>query len=167
MPLSFFYKLCQVCINCGSWANPRVDTAVCSHCQFDNEKFAEFFIFCNSLENELGTNRFRNYSSKFYEAKTHELNYGWLPDILAILSAITLGVLTKASDDAVKTWILSKKEGYKKLYIEPFKYEKSAEILFDYIHENHDKVISFRMSDDRLNDEFEKYLQGLRSQMQP
>lgn len=76
-------------------------------------------------------------------------------------------MLTKSSDDSIKSWVLSKKEGYKQLYIEPFKYETSVEILFDYIGENHDKVISFRMSDDRVNDEFEKHLQGLRNQIQP
>lgn len=176
MPLSFFFKLCQVCINCGSWANPRVETAVCSHCQFDNEKFAEFFLFCDSLgkglniiENDYLKNKInpREYQERLYAARTHELNYGWLPDVLAILSIITLGVLTNSSDDAIKRWVLSKKEGYKQLYIEPFKYETSVEILFDYISANHDKVISFRMSNDHINGDFERHLHGIKNQIQP
>jgi hypothetical protein len=166
MPQQFYFKMCQVCINCGGWIYPRGETAICGNCQFDNEKFAEFFIFCNYLENELG----KAYSSRFYAARTQErnfgLNFGWLPDILAIMSAITLGVLTNASDEAVKRWTLSKKEEYKRWYIEPFKYETSVDILFDYISENRDKITSFRIPDDRLNSEFENHLTRLRNQIQ-
>lgn len=169
MPQHFYFTMCQVCINCGAWTNAHGETAICSSCQFDNEQFAEFFVFCNSLENELGKASFGKYNSRFYTAhreRTPRLNYGWLPDILAVLSAITLGVLTNASDDAVRRWVLSKREEYKQLYIEPFKYETSVDILLDYISENHDKITSFRMSDDRLNGEFQRHLKRLLNQIQ-
>lgn len=76
----------QMCIRCGVWIHVLggTTTAVCNECHFDNKDFAEFFVFCHLLENELTASY--AYQERLYEARNRELNYGWLPDILAILS---------------------------------------------------------------------------------
>jgi len=95
MSQQFNFNMCQVCINCNAWIQPDVKTVICSDCQFDNEKFAEFFLFCDSLENEFGKAAINRYRSRLDASRTTtKLNYGWIPYILAILSSIILGVLS-------------------------------------------------------------------------
>ena len=91
-----------------------------------------------------------------------ELNYGWLPHNLAILSIIVLGLLTNSPYEAVYKWVLSKKPNYLRDYGEILDYETHVKILFDYICEVRDKVTSFKMPGEKQSREFHEHLTRLR-----
>lgn len=75
---------------------------------------------------------------------------------------MVLGILANVPLDLVRKWLLSKKAEYKVKYIEIFKYEEVVDILFGYLSESRDKVTSFRLESDRLNEEFREHLTELR-----
>ncbi|MCB9444015.1 MAG: hypothetical protein H6669_07240 [Ardenticatenaceae bacterium] len=154
----------QICLNCRSWLK---DSTICDVCQHDNSLYADFYALCNSLEDELGqgVNVF-TYERKLQALVTRELRHGWLPDLLAIISALVLGILTNASYDLIKHWILTKRAEYKQNFSEPFEYEGTIEVLLDFLIENHDQISALKISDDKIDMAFRKRLEDLKTQIE-
>lgn len=154
----------QLCLNCRSWLK---NSTICDVCQHDNSLYANFYALCNSLENELGqgANAFA-YERRLRALSTRELRHGWLPDLLAIISALVLGILTNASYDLIKYWVLTKRAEYRQNFSEPFEYEGTIEVLLDFLIENHDQISALKISDNKIDIAFRKHLEDLKTQIE-
>jgi len=154
----------QICLNCSSWLK---NSTICDVCQHDNSVYAEFYALCNSLEIEMGQgiNAFA-YERRLRTLSTRELRHGWLPDLLAIISALVLGILTNASYDLIKYWILTKRAEYRQNFSEPFEYEGTIEVLLDFLIENHDQISALKISDNKIDIAFRKHLEDLKTQIE-
>ena len=160
----------QICLNCRSWLR---NSAVCHVCQHDNSPFVDFYAFCNDLENQLGQGaKAFSYAQRIRALKKTregiwgELQHGWLPDGLAIISALVLGILTNASYDLIKHWVLTKRAEYRQNFSEPFEYEGTIEVLLDFLIENHDQISALKISDNKIDIAFRKHLEDLKTQIE-
>ena len=157
----------QVCISCGNFIGLypfNFNRAHCEYCGYDGDIFLEFYFHCQQLEEGMNNNV--TTSGKLREAAHEKLMYGWMPNLLAILSAIVLGILTNASYDLVKEWVLSKKEKYEKRYGGLFQYEKAVDALLEYLINNEDQIKGFRIIDSEINIRFNEHLSEIRKEIE-
>ncbi len=151
----------QICVGCANWLR---DSNVCDMCGEQTTAYNDFYRLCLSLEGNLNSSS--AYRARFQKNRTIELNHGWTPEILAIISAIVLGVLGNVSHEALKKWVLSKHKQYRATYWETFEYDKSVEILFDFLLDNLDQIKSFRITDDKVDIQFKAKLTDLRKHIE-
>lgn len=155
-----------VCIKCGHYINSRpfeFNNACCEHCGYDGGVFLEFYDYCNRLENGL----IHNYAvtEKLKDTARTELNHGWAPDLLAIISAMILGILTNASYDLIKEWVLSKRAEYGRRY-HLFEYEKAVEALLVYLIDNAQQIKEFKIGNEEINIKFKSHLASLKNEIE-
>nr|VFK12730.1 MAG: hypothetical protein BECKLFY1418C_GA0070996_100161 [Candidatus Kentron sp. LFY] len=156
----------QICIKCGDYigtypfdANKKVR---CEHCNHNGYDFLEFYYYCQDLEDALNDSHF---SVKLIRTAKNELNHGYMPDALAIISALLLGILTNTSYDLIKEWVLSKKGKYKKRY-NLYQYEEAVEVLFEYLIDNENQIKEFEILDQDINIKFQKQLSDIKKEIE-
>ncbi len=157
MKSDFDYRMCQICINCNRWFNnPSIK---CDYCGFDNSEFVEFYTLCHFLDKNFPSSK---YLYQLIDARKIELNYGWSPYILALLSAIVLGFLTSSSQEKISDWIFSKGKEYVSLQIgNAFDFYRIVEILLNYVNDNREIIEDFSFESDMAEKEFMSYLEIL------
>lgn len=158
----------QICVNCGAWLRNYwcQPPFLCDACGFDNEAYLDLYRICARLDR-----KFENHDSssltRLRGAWNSPFNYGWLPDMLAMLSACVLGLLTGASTHAVRQWLLKREAEFKGNY-SPWwvQYDRLVEVVLDYTVDHFDDIKRMACSPDNVAIDFKIRADRLRKQIE-
>lgn len=161
---SFYYP--QVCIRCGAWMRKHgpQDPTACDECGHDNSIYLEFYQECSAIEGLLQDDA-RAYG-RLRSAYVSPLAHGWLPDILAVISAFFLGILTNASYDAIKGWILGRRSEYGTKYGSHWEFDRAVEAVLEFMIDNMGKIKQFKFTDNEVSVRFEREAGNLRNRIE-
>lgn len=167
IPVEHLYP--QICVNCGAWLRKYSGQPpfLCDECGFDNETYLNLYRMCAGLDRKL-EDRDCSALANLKGAWQSPLNYGWLPDLLAMLSACVLGLLTGASTQAIKQWLLKREAEFKRKY-SPWwvNYERLVEVVLDYVVYHADDIKQITLAPDDVAHDFRARTGQLRKQIEP
>ena len=156
----------QICLGCRDWmriSDARHDArVVCPTCGYDNSEFADFYALCAELDEGLHDSRYR---AAIIDTRLSDLRSGPTGELLAIISAYVLGLLTNASYDLIKQWILGRRASFDEQRIAHFDFERVAEPLIEYVIDNIDKIREFRCEDDQIQIRFQNQIESLKNEI--
>ena len=151
------YPFPCVCLSCGAWYT-RESNSSCPNCgQFPTPATRSFYEWCLSIEKD-----FRPWDKRLLKAfaGNAELCHGWSDTFLALLSAIGLGILSNASYDIIKAWLLMKKEEFlKNRFVAD--YDTLVRLVVDYLDRNPHLIKEFNFNNDELVIKFNQSIKPL------
>lgn len=120
-----------ICLQCGSWLDRNTTCPTCGFIpsSIHYDLYSEFLELEKNLRPVWQT-------EEWSIACTGKVNHGWGPDVLAILSAIALGVISNVTFDVIKTWLLMRKRDYYIQYRVVKDYDKVISILIEFYKKN-------------------------------
>jgi hypothetical protein len=123
------YPFPCICLNCGAWYERH--SLACPSCgQQPDSTATAFYEWCLDIEKNFRPTNLDQFRKALvgYE----ELHYGWSDTVLAFISAIGLGILSNASYDVIKAWLLARKEEFLKTRFVA-DYDMLVELVVDYL----------------------------------
>ena len=138
---------------------PREGASVCANCGHDNSPYVDFYRHCSTIENMILESSRAIISIR--SAKMSPEAHGWLPDILALISASLLGLLAHPSHEIVKGWILARRDEFGRTYGQVFEFQRAVEAVFNFMMENAERVKDFTFTDEQVSLQFVSQLSTL------
>jgi len=158
----------QVCVSCGAWLRNRMGAPplICGDCGYNNRPFADFYRLCARLDRQL-EQAGSPAVAKLQGAWKSPLRYGWLPDLLAMVSAFVLGILTNAAYDVLKQWMMKRKVEFGQKY-SPWwvDYDRLVEVVFDYVVDHIQDIKGLQFTEDEVSIQFRRKVEQLRFQIE-
>ncbi len=157
------YPFPSVCLNCGAWYD-RGESSTCQSCgQPPDPATKAFYEWCFVVATRFEEHHFATTEhEKLRKALVDdsELRHGWSDTVLALISAIGLGILSNASYDIIKDWLLSRKEEFLKTRFVA-DYDLFVEIIVDYLQRHPHMVKEFEFNDEELRIKFNSSIKPL------
>lgn len=147
-----------VCLNCGAWYE-RIPNSVCPSCgQQPNPATVEFYEWCLVIERDFRPTNLDQFRKALVGHE--DLRHGWSDAVLALISAIGLGILSNASYDVIKAWLLTRKDEFlKDRFVAD--YDMLVELVVDYLRQHPDAVKEFDFSNAELKIRFNHSIKPL------
>lgn len=147
-----------VCLNCGAWYE-RTPHSVCLSCgQQPHPAAVEFYEWCLAIEKDFHPTNLDQFRKALVGHE--ELHYGWSDTVLALISAIGLGILSNASYDVIKAWLLARKDEFLKTRFVA-DYDMLVELVVDYLRRYPYTVKEFEFSNEELRVRFNHSIKPL------
>lgn len=132
-----------VCLRCGAWLGVQDACPACDSIPSSEDK--EFYFAVLAIDREFGRRIWSEPDSKDWSvAVSGGIHEGWGPSVLAIISAIALGVLSNASFDVIKAWLLSRRREYL-LRHHVYDYDKVVSVLIEFFRKHPEHFESLRI----------------------
>lgn len=152
------YPFPCACLNCGAWYE-RKPHSLCPSCgQQPNSATRTFYAWCLAIEKDFHPTNLDQFRKALVGHE--ELHYGWSDTVLALVSAIGLGVLSNASYDVIKTWLLTRKDEFLKTRFVA-DYDMLVELVVDYLRRHPYAVKEFDFNDEELRVKFNHSIKPL------
>ncbi len=157
------YPFPCVCLNCGAWYDRGAHNTCPSCGQPLDLANRTFYEWCLAIYRRFEKHHFTTTErEKFSKALVGDLglHYGWSDTILALISAIGLGILSNASYDIIKVWLLARKEEFLKTRFVA-DYDLIVELVVDYLQRHPHIVKEFDFDDEELRIKFNSSIKPL------
>ncbi len=152
------YPFPCVCLNCGAWYE-RQPHSLCPSCgQQPNSAAKAFYEWCLAIEKDFHPTNLDQFRKAL--AGREGLHYGWSDTILTLISAIGLGILSNASYDVIKAWLLARKDEFLKTRF-VVDYDMLVELVVDYFRRHPHTVKEFDFNDEELRVKFNRSIKPL------
>jgi hypothetical protein len=155
-----------VCLNCGAWYTREIHSPCPSCGQQPDPSASAFYEWCLEIEKGISEQGFRREEDRERVRKAlvgdlpFELRHGWSDIFLALVSAIGLGVLSNASYDVIKVWLLSRRDEFLKTRFVA-DYDALVEITVDYLRQHPHSIKEFDFENDELKIKFNQSIKPL------
>jgi len=152
-----------ICLNCGTWLDRGAGNA-CPSCgrPLDSTTSA-FYEWCLAIDTDLEKQHFTaTESERFRKALVGdlELHYGWSDTLLALISAIGLGLLSNASYDVIKAWLLARKDEFLKTRFVA-DYDLLVDLVVEYLRQHPSIVKEFDFDNEEIRIRFNHSIKPL------
>jgi hypothetical protein len=123
-----------ICVACGVWLPP---TRLCANCGLPPRfEWLPFFELTSKIQLDIIRELYAAQSQRMFNAQRVQrpTHAGAGVEVIAIVSSIALGVISNASYDFIKRWLLSKKKRIEAAHTlsHQYKYEKLVEIVIEH-----------------------------------
>jgi hypothetical protein len=158
------YPFPCVCLNCGAWYE-RTFHSVCPSCgQQPDPAAVGFYEWCLAIEKDFHPTNLGQFRKALIGHKAlpyqFELQYGWSDTVLALISAIGLGILSNASYDVIKAWLLARKDEFLKTRFVA-DYDLLVELVVEYLRQHPYIVKEFDFNNEELRIKFNHSIKPL------
>ena len=157
------YPFPCVCLNCGAWYD-HGGSSTCPSCgQPIDLSTRAFYEWCLAIDTR--------FEKHYFTTTVHEqlrkalvgdleLRHGWSDTVLALISAIGLGILSNASYDIIKAWLLTRKEEFLETRFVA-DYDLLVELIIDYLQRHPYIVEEFDFNNEELKIKFNSSIKPL------
>lgn len=158
----------QVCVRCGSWMHWSAgkNPTDCAECGHANSMYSEFYRGCMAVERMLNADARAVDRIRPLLLERTTIAHGASPEILALISAYVLGMLTNASYDAIKAWIVSRRNEYGAKCGGMFAFEPVVEATLEFMIDHMDEIKRIKFIDDEVMVQFKRDAKKLRSRIE-
>ena len=157
------YPFPCICLNCGAWYDRGTNNGCPSCGQPPDPNAKAFYEWSFAIEKDFGKQYFTAKERELFRKSLVgdlELHYGWSDTLLALISAIGLGILSNASYDLIKVWLLSRKDEFLKTRFVA-NYDLLVELVIEHLQQHPYIVKEFDFDNEEIRIKFNYSIESL------